>query len=281
MNIEQMHIMFKVLVDKNDTISTPNFLSEEVDLFLNLAIKQFSKDRYSGNNPKRTAFEQSEKRRNDLKNLISRTLITTGEKLDDFRPNHRFFALPTSGAEKYWLSLAESVRNVIIDCNTTQIKSGEVLVSGTYYVLTEGSATYNGTVYTAPDYIQGNGAIITLSTGTVLTKGTISEAVVFPITLDQLSNALRDPFNKPSHNSVLRLTTGNYAEIIGSKDFISMALDLRYFRQPIEVSYDGNVDCDLSESVHEEIVRIAVQIALEPIESRRYSTIQNEINKQE
>lgn len=96
MDISAMHIEFKLLMDKADGAGAPSFLGPEIDLFLNAAIERFVSKRAFGNNPRRTGFEEDQKRRDDLRNLITTAAIdpeTVDVALN--KPNGLFFPLPT------------------------------------------------------------------------------------------------------------------------------------------------------------------------------------------
>ena len=84
----EMHKYFKLLIDKADSAGAPLFLSEEIDRFLNIAQEKFISKRAFGNNPRRTSLEEDQKRRDDLRNLISHVELTTSlavEKPDSFK----------------------------------------------------------------------------------------------------------------------------------------------------------------------------------------------------
>ena len=71
MTIQEMHTEFKFLMDKIDSASNPLFLETEIDRLLNIAQDKFVTKRAFGNNPRRTSFEEDQKRRDDLRNLIA------------------------------------------------------------------------------------------------------------------------------------------------------------------------------------------------------------------
>jgi hypothetical protein len=83
MNILQAHIEFREAMDKLDSSAYPDFLPEQIDYILNEAYNRFIKTRYSGNNYARTSAEQTQKRIDDLRNLIvtsfAQTSINTNE----------------------------------------------------------------------------------------------------------------------------------------------------------------------------------------------------------
>ncbi len=76
MTIQEMHIRYKLGLDKVDSFQLPNMLPEEIDLILNINIEQFVRTRYGLNNVYREGFEGIEKRRADLRSLVVTTYIT-------------------------------------------------------------------------------------------------------------------------------------------------------------------------------------------------------------
>jgi len=94
MNIDAMHSEFKLLMDKADEGGSPSFLSSEIDRFLNAAIEKFVSKRAFGNNARRTGFEEDQKRRDDLRNLIVADTINPDTFTSANKPNGKFFSLP-------------------------------------------------------------------------------------------------------------------------------------------------------------------------------------------
>ena len=76
MTIQQFHRDFKVFFDKVDSASYPEFLDGEIDIYLNEAQARLVNQRYGKNNLYQKGFEQTQKRTDDLKNLV-RTRFTT------------------------------------------------------------------------------------------------------------------------------------------------------------------------------------------------------------
>jgi len=69
--IQEMHIAVNLGVQKLGSFQVDNLLPEEIDHELNMAQRRFIKQRYSAlSNPKRRGFEQSQKRLDDLRNLV-------------------------------------------------------------------------------------------------------------------------------------------------------------------------------------------------------------------
>lgn len=103
----EMHSEFKFLMDKADSSAAPIFLDTEIDRLLNIAVEKFVSKRAFGNNPRRTGFEEDQKRRDDLRNLIKQADIgldayssiegseLPGEPLYSNKPNSAFITLPS------------------------------------------------------------------------------------------------------------------------------------------------------------------------------------------
>lgn len=86
MNVDRMHLEFDITVDKLSSETYQEIYPQEKDYYLNEAQSRFLKVRYGGNNLYRTSFEQSQKRTDDLKNLVvSRYAITAPV---DYYPFH-------------------------------------------------------------------------------------------------------------------------------------------------------------------------------------------------
>ena len=72
MNIAQMHISVQHGVDKINSMHSDLLLPEEIDLELNKNIMRFINQRFdSRGNRYQTGFEQSQKRVDDLRSLIT------------------------------------------------------------------------------------------------------------------------------------------------------------------------------------------------------------------
>ena len=101
MTTPEMHTAVKQHLDKTTALELPVFETVEIDFWLNEAIRKFVKTRYSGVNPKRESFEETEKRTNDLRTLINTTSISAGQS--ETFPNGTPFTLPS----EYWFAIQE------------------------------------------------------------------------------------------------------------------------------------------------------------------------------
>ena len=101
----------KIKLDKLDTDSLAEIAPEVAVFWINDAFIRLVKQRYGGNNPKRESFEETQKRTDDLREVISYVIIenpTVGFFEDSVK-----FDLPVD----YWFALIEQADVVYTDCN--------------------------------------------------------------------------------------------------------------------------------------------------------------------
>ena len=104
MDVGEMHYEFKLKLNKVDSLDYTNFLVPEIDWYLNESQHIFIKTRYSGNNSRAAGFEQSQKRIDDLRNIVVRdTILATIPTSSD--PSVYEAVLPSTGLERYLFSL--------------------------------------------------------------------------------------------------------------------------------------------------------------------------------
>jgi hypothetical protein len=228
MTISEMHNAFKLELDKVNSLQYPSFTSIEIDYWINRAIKEFVKTRYSGVNYKKEGFEQTQKRIDDLRTLV-REVTVPCTSVGAIKPNGYVltngFSNVIFGTAVYWLSLGEEVKITIGSttsrCGVTEVTSDEYRaeIDNPYssYILHYGSA-------------------------------------------------------KP-----LRLFYNNTIEFISDGNYVVTEAYIRYLKEPITVVYATSVNCDLPNPTHDEVVSIAVRLALENIEQPRYQSYSQEV----
>lgn len=99
---------------------------------------------------------------------------------------------------------------------------------------------------------------------------------VIPISHAEASKVLKDPFRQANNEKVLRLTIDGKAELVSNCTLVDY--QMRYLRQPVAMDITTNTTCELSEHIHNELVDLAVSIALEGIEGKRTQTFNPLIN---
>ena len=132
--------------------------------------------------------------------------------------------------------------------------------------------TSNSSIYKLPENIM----FITYETA-ILTGN--KEVTVYPVSQDELSKIIKNPFRGPSNNRVLRLDLGNNSiEVISNYDITKYLI--RYIRKPNpiilvdledELSINGVSEeskCELDSSLHRTILDRAVTLALQTMYSK-------------
>lgn len=137
---------------------------------------------------------------------------------------------------------------------------------------TDDIITSNSSVYKLPENIM----FITYETA-ILTGN--KEVTVYPVSQDELSKIIKNPFRGPSNNRVLRLELGNNSiEVISNHDITKYLI--RYIRKPNpiiitdledDLSINGvseESECELDSSLHRTILDRAVALALQTMYSK-------------
>ena len=95
MNIQEMHLSVMQGVDKIHAQVADTILSTELDRELNKAITKFITTRFQQNNTYKKGFEESQKRRDDLRTLVKETILEASYKEQLRNKNHPNGALFT------------------------------------------------------------------------------------------------------------------------------------------------------------------------------------------
>jgi len=287
-----MHNAIRILVDKMDSLGFVNIEPSEIDFYLNRAMERFIKTRALGPNAGGKGFEETQKRMDDLRNVTKNAILTPDPVSVDNKPNGRFVTLPTDLSDTYWFSINEEANILVESCNSN-ITSGDIS-TGVTYLVSSGSIIYNSVTYNAGELFTGvTGDVggspfeIKTFTGTGTVKATeLKRVEVKPIQHDDYNKVVNDPFNKPvvsnQFNQLNRLQLGGKMEILlpEGNTFLDYYI-IRYIRKPLDISLTSLTDCELADHTHQEIVDMAASSILETIESGRYQTNLNELNKLE
>lgn len=98
---------------------------------------------------------------------------------------------------------------------------------------------------------------------------------------DDIYTLLQDPFNKTTFKSPMYTAKENYVEIYTDDTFIVDSIRFTYLKNPQEVDAGNNIDCDLPNHTHQEIVDMTVATILEAISDPRYQSASMEMLKSE
>lgn len=228
MTVTELHNAFKFGLDKLDSLNYANFEPEEIDLLLNDAQERYIKQRYGLTNVKRQSFEETQKRTEDLKELVVNDVITPSayDSTLNIDSNARFCTLPTD----HWFIIQERA-----------------------------NITYSDA--------KGNSQTVNVP--------------VKPVQHNDFNKIMLDPFNKPDKTEIIRLMSDGKVELVANTGITINSYLLRYIKEPQEISLDDDQTSELSEHCHSEIVKQAIDIALEAIESKRQQTFKPILNTEE
>ena len=265
MTSAEMKYWFLVEYDRITNLSAPGYIDKEISLFLTEAQKVYIENKYDfKKNRLLSGFEDSEKRRKELSELVRDSIDQTGT-------NFVVKSVNQSGTyiNGVFFDLPDNVMYVI---GETAYITGSALCIPNQYAVTKGL-----TGYTA--------------------GGTTKMVDVQPVTHDEIAANIRNPFKKPDEWLLWRVdveSRGNKKrhEIIGNGEYTISDYRIRYIKVPRPIitaniapdtigGQNGPLDCELSSVTHNEIVRIAVSLALEAVADPRYQTnkveqVQNE-----
>lgn len=111
--------------------------------------------------------------------------------------------------------------------------------------------------------------------------GNLVSRKISPVQWDDEAGNQNDPFNKNSDTNLGYVQenivgTGNVLRILS--DTTPTDVTLVYLKTPVDVDASANINCELPDSVHEEVVNLAVRKMLGTVESQfQYQIQANEI----
>jgi hypothetical protein len=113
--VKQLLLSLEQKLDKTDSQAYADILDDEKRYWLDQAADRFVKQRYTGNNFPRKAFEQNQKRTDDLRAAI-RTEVIAGAIEADYRDA---YSIPLPAIYRYLLKVEIEIR--YIDCNGIEV----------------------------------------------------------------------------------------------------------------------------------------------------------------
>tara|TARA_R100001463_G_scaffold93289_7_gene148024 strand:- start:626 stop:1351 length:726 start_codon:yes stop_codon:yes gene_type:complete len=239
MTRQEMHNEFKLLLDKVDSSSAPIFLPNEIDRLLSISQEKFVSKRAFGNNPRRTGFEEDQKRRDDLRTLITSAVIPkfSSSSFTSNKPNGSFYRLPND----YRHSIHEEVELFHRDTNESVGRVSVTPITHDRYskIIDDPFNKPHKTKVYRLDY----GGEDTFADG------------------------------EPRMHVEL-ITSSEYKAEGYILRYLRQPKDIRDAGGSL-----GGEDCALPEHTHREIVRMAVVEALEGTESPRYQSSKIELNE--
>lgn len=241
---------FELEINKlDDALNKP--VTDDSIYWINQAVMKFVKDRFNGNAPKRTSYEQNEKRTRDLIHLFVQTSIE-----------------PTK------------IRVPVVEFSgmTPTITYQEVTVNNTH-------PEYDIYSYVYPQnllYVLNEDVIIS-----DLNDEHKKDVSVFECTADnfmyRIMNSLTDFHYRYHRARPLRVRTKDGFELLTDKKYKIHQYTLGYLKVPDEIKNDDpdRLYEDFEDNIWQEIVKIAAQMYVENQSDPRYQTLTNEVLTQE
>ena len=234
MTHSEFHLAFNIQLDKEDIVGYPSFLPEEVDFWLNKAIIKFIKTRYSGLNSHNSGFQQSEKRDNDLRGAIREY-------------NEPFIAEETSidivRPNDFWFGVGEDITVASHDLRWP-------------YTLVPGGN---------PDVITDRIPIPKVVDTLECTIENFTSRKENPLSEHRLHRNTCKPLRLSELNVIHLETDGNYYFTNYRMTYIGSPELINYRNATTDYTY-------IPEHAHDEIVSIAVALALENVSEPRFQT---------
>lgn len=241
MDVQGFHNSFFTQVDKIGSLQLPSFEDWEVDLFLNKAMTKILLTRYGGNNIYKTGFEESQKRTDDLKNLVvSGYPFETGVSTN----------VPGIKESIYDLGDMRATGNTDVTADTNKYL---------FYVKSRVLMDYGTCI----------GVKARLS---LFQQDDVEEVYEDPFNKPQKNKVVAYFENNKlliQHSSDSTLTNVRVT-------FVRLPKPI-----DIGTYGNAEQDCELAEHLHEEVITEAVNLALENVESPRVQTQPIRENKQE
>lgn len=248
MTKQEMHIAFKIELDKVESLQYPAFLPVEIDYFFDRAQDQFIKSRYGGNNPTGTSFEQTQKRIDDLRYLVVEDTLPA--IFDD-----DIVSILYSGP-----NVSEKANCYIVNLN--DLETGDPYM---YLVGEECTITYTDRIT--------NASINKIQPITECSANTYVAQAHDPLSPHILHYNTASP---------LRLIKSDYVELITDGTYKILNYIIRYIKEATSfVDLTINDSPSFPKHVHPELVRLAVNTAIENIESPRIQSYPSKVAEME
>lgn len=252
---------FELEINKlDDALNKP--ATDDSLYWINQAVVKFVKDRFNGNAPKRTSYEQNEKRTRDLVGLLTSRLY-----------------------------LLENVDNTPLCCEdcvhwpNVYSEEGVSTVVDTNVLVNAEHPSYNYYEYTYPEDM-----MFTLNEDVIISdlNGEYTmDTCVFECTADsfmyRVNNKLTDFHYRFHRARPLRIRTRDGFRLLTDKKYKIKQYTLGYLKVPEEITNDDPFKDyqDFKDNIWLEIIKIAAQMYIENQSDPRYKTITNEVLTQE
>ena len=289
MTLTDFHIAFKMELDKSNMLNYPSFEPEEIDYWYTMSIRKFVKSRTFGTNFKKTSFQYDQKRSDDLRTAV--TLVSYTNLTPD-ADNVYTITYPTD----YWFAIGEDSTISFTDLDGTVKTFANSFTEATISTVNSKKLDslneyhLNNSKAKPLRYYGENNNIFVVTDGTyTLSKYEltyIKKPVKFDITKPYTNLPLfatNINYNTGdvvwyTYNSVTsyylmnanNMTFTTFQELLDVVGTLVTQLTVNDAASYAEYTY-------LPEHTHDELVKLAVSMALENIADNRYQTYSNEV----
>lgn len=285
---------FELEINKlNDALDKP--VTDDSLYWINQAIVKFVKDRFNGNAPKRTSYEQNEKRTRDLIRLLKESTVVIAENTNLFKEEDVYSPKDTqfenldqdiytnwNEVYEYESSNQEYVKESDVIYETaSEPKNDQVLFVG---------INLKHRSYGEYEFLYPSNMMFVLNEDVIISdtnNENLMDTCVFECTADnfmyRVNNKLTDFHYRFHRARPLRIRTKDGFKLLTDKKYKIYSYTLGYLKEPDEIT---NTDpykdyTDFEDYTWLEIVKIAAQMYIENQSDPRYKTITNEVLTQE
>lgn len=223
MDIEGMHIGFKVELDKTSSLELPSFEPEEIDYWLNLAQKQYVEERVNIYNQSTNEEKVIIKIQDDIRPLFSYdTLTIASESLDDLSNDYWFLQDIYVTISKTSTEFGDTLSNETVPCdiiNETDVKK---------YMETPTHKPY----FDRPKFVMSNNSsgYLNIIVDAFTTLGTVADVfyirkpIEMSIDLTTPANSIDCELPEHTHHNIISLAVKLALENIESTRFQTNSL---------------------------------------------------------
>lgn len=286
---------FELEINKlNDAINKP--LTDDSLYWINQGIVKFVKDRFNGNAPKRTSYEQNEKRTRDLIRLLCEKTTIQEEDLAQYVDEKTVYNPKKQDFEDIDLDneITQWYEVYNDDGSKEYVRDVDVYQDGEEFTKkqTIGTAGVNTKhpSYDEYEYQYPNDMMFVLNEDVIISDMNneyLMDTCVFECTADsfmyRVNNKLTDFHYRFHRARPLRVRTRDGFRLLTDKKYKIKMYTLGYLRVPDEITNDDPFKdyTDFADYTWLEIIKIAAQMYIENQSDQRYKTITQEVLTQE
>lgn len=288
---------FELEINKlDDALEKP--VTDDSVYWINQAVMKFVKDRFNGNAPKRTSYEQNEKRTRDLIGLLCEKILVDFDANSEFVPewivynpeNPRFENIETENQYVQWFETynddgsKEFVRyNDVYEGEKNVENFRKTIVSPIQKTASHPSYDEYSCNYPKDMMYVLNEDVVIAD----LNDDYLMDTCVFECTADnfmyRINNSLTDFHYRYHRARPLRVRTKDGFKLLTDKKYKIHRYTLGYLKVPTEINpTDPYAEyTDFEDNIWIEIIKIAAQMYVENQSDPRYKTLSQEVLTQE